>query len=30
MDVTNLSSGMYQVLIMDGKDLIGTKKLLKK
>ncbi|MDA9907154.1 DUF4397 domain-containing protein [Flavobacteriaceae bacterium] len=30
MDVTSLSSGMYQVLIMDGKDLIGTKKLLKK
>jgi hypothetical protein len=30
MDVTNLSSGLYQVLIMDGNDLVGTKKLLKK
>ena len=30
MDVTNLSSGLYQVLIMEGNDLVGTKKLLKK
>ena len=30
MDVTSLSSGLYQVLIMDGNDLVGTKKLLKK
>ena len=30
MDVTGLSSGLYQVLIMDGNDLVGTKKLLKK
>ena len=30
MDVTSLSSGLYQVLIMEGNDLVGTKKLLKK
>ena len=30
MNVANLSSGLYQVLIMDGNDLVGTKKLLKK
>ena len=30
MNVANLSSGLYQVLIMNGNDLVGTKKLLKK